>query len=62
MLFVKLEDRTNKIELVVFPSVMEQNPNAFQENKIVMVKGRDDNRDGVPKIICNEIEEVVEEG
>ena len=62
MLFVKLEDRTNKIELVVFPSVMEQNPNAFQENKIVMVKGRVDNRDGVPKIICNEIEEVVEEG
>ena len=61
MLFVKLEDQTDKIELVVFPSIIEQNPTIFQENKIVMVKGRVDNRGGVPKIICNEIEEVVEE-
>ncbi len=61
MLFVKLEDRTDKIELVVFPSVIEQNPDIFQENKIVMVKGRVDNRDGTPKIICQEIEEIVEE-
>ena len=62
MLFVKLEDKTSKIELVVFPSIIEQNPTIFQENKIVMVKGRVDTHDGVPKIICNEIEEVVEEG
>ena len=61
MLFAKLEDQTNKIELVVFPSLIEQNPDIFQENKIVMVKGKVDNRDGVPKIICNEIEEIVEE-
>ncbi len=61
MLFAKLEDQTNKIELVVFPSLIEQNPDIFQENKIVMVKGKVDNRDGVPKIICNEIEEVVED-
>jgi DNA polymerase-3 subunit alpha len=61
MFFVKLEDKTDKIELVVFPSVAEQNPNIFQENKIVTIKGKVDNRDGVPKIICNEIEEVVEE-
>jgi len=32
----------------------------FQENKIVMIKGRVDNRDGVPKIICEEIEEIIE--
>ena len=61
MLFVKLEDKTDKIELVVFPSVIEQNPDIFQENKIVMVKGRVDHRDGVPKIICQEIEEIIEE-
>ncbi len=61
MLFVKLEDWTDKIELVVFPSVMENNLTAFQENKIVMVKGKVDNRDGVPKIICDEIEEIVEQ-
>jgi len=62
MLFVKLEDQTDKIELVVFPSVIEQNPTIFQENKIVMVRGRVDNRGGVPKIICQDIEEIIEEG
>jgi len=25
-----------------------------------MVKGRVDNRDGVPKIICEEVEEIIE--
>ncbi|MCK4781923.1 DNA polymerase III subunit alpha [Candidatus Parcubacteria bacterium] len=60
MLFVKLEDQTSRIELVVFPSIIENNPNIFQENKIVIIKGKVDNRDGVPKIICNEIEEVIE--
>ncbi len=61
MLFVKLEDQTSKVELVVFPSIIEQNQNVFQENKIVMVKGRVDTRDGIPKIICNQIEEIIEE-
>lgn len=61
MLFVKLEDFHDKIELVVFPGVMEKNSAAFQENKIVIVKGKVDNRDDSPKIICDEIEEIVEE-
>jgi len=58
MLFTQLEDESNKIEVVVFPGIIERNPGAFQENKIVMIRGRVDNRDGVPKIICEEIEEV----
>ena len=61
MLFVKLEDLKDKIELIVFPGIMEKNPTAFQENKIVIVKGKVDNRDDSPKIICDEIEEIVEE-
>jgi len=60
MLFVNVEDLTDKIEVVVFPGIIESNPTAFQENKIVFVEGRVDNRDGVPKIICEEIEEVIE--
>jgi len=60
MLFVDLEDLTDKIEVVVFPAIIERNPTAFQENKIVFVEGRVDNRDGIPKIICEQIEEVVE--
>ncbi len=60
MLFVKLEDLTDKIEVVVFPRIIEQNPTAFQENKIVMITGKVDNRDEAPKIICDEIEEILE--
>ena len=61
MLFMTLEDLTDKIEVVVFPGIIERNPLAFQENKIVFVSGRVDNRDETPKIICDEIEEIVEE-
>ena len=60
MLFMNLEDLSNKIEVVVFPRVIEKNPAAFQENKIVLVQGRIDTRDGVQKLICESIEEIVE--
>jgi DNA polymerase-3 subunit alpha len=59
MLFVKLEDLTAKTEVIVFPSIIEKNPTAFQENKIVFIKGRVDNKSGEPKIICEEIEEII---
>jgi DNA polymerase-3 subunit alpha len=59
MLFVKVEDLTDKIEVVAFPNIIERNPTLFQENKIVFVSGRVDNRDGVPKIICDNIEEII---
>ena len=60
MLFMSLEDLSDKIEVIVFPGVIEKNPTIFQENKIVLVSGRVDNRDGVPKLICEDIEEVIE--
>lgn len=60
MLFLNLEDLTDKIEVVVFPSTIEKNPTPFQENKIVLVSGRFDSRSGVPKLICEEIEEIIE--
>ncbi|MBU3943023.1 DNA polymerase III subunit alpha, partial [Patescibacteria group bacterium] len=62
MLFVKLEDLTTKAEIVVFPNMLEQNPTAFEENKIVLISGRVDHRDNEPKIIANEIEEVINQG
>jgi len=61
MMFVNLEDLTDKIEVVVFPSIIERNPAAFKENKIVLVSGRVNARDGVPKLICEEIEEIITE-
>ena len=60
MLFMGLEDLTDKIEVVVFPSLIETNPAAFQENKMVLIGGRLDNRNGERKFIAEEIEEIVE--
>jgi len=60
MFFTKLEDEKSSIEVVVFPSVLIKNPEAFQENKIILVEGRVDEKDGVPKIICEEVEEIIE--
>ena len=60
MIFVKLEDLTNKIEVIAFPKIVERKPTIFQENKIVLISGKVDNRDGTPKIICEEAEEILE--
>ncbi len=62
MLFVKMEDLTDKIEVVVFPSVLSKNPSVFQENKIVLVSGRISERGDAPKLIAENVEELVEEG
>jgi DNA polymerase-3 subunit alpha len=61
MLFVNLEDLTDKVEIVVFPSILERNPLPFRENKIVFITGRVSFKDNLPKIICDEAQEIVEE-
>jgi len=60
MLFTKIEDDQSNVEVVVFPAIIEKYPEVFQENKIVMIRGRVDNKDGIPKIICEEAEEIME--
>ncbi|MCU0653089.1 MAG: OB-fold nucleic acid binding domain-containing protein, partial [Candidatus Pacebacteria bacterium] len=59
MLFMGLEDLTDRIEVVVFASAMEKNPTVFVESKIVYVYGRIDNRDGETKIVADAVEEVI---
>lgn len=55
MLFSWLEDLTSKIEVVVFPGVLEKNPAAWQENSVLVVKGKLNERDGIPKLLCDEV-------
>lgn len=59
MMFIKLEDLTDKIEVVIFPSMLDRNPDAFIDGKIISVVGKADVRDDVPKIVANEVEEVI---
>ena len=55
MLFSILEDLTSKIEVVVFPSVLEKNPEAWKENNIVVARGKINDRDGSLKFLCDEV-------
>jgi len=59
MLFMKLEDLTAKTEVVIFPNLLERNPVALQENKIVFVAGRVDDRNGEIKIVADDVQEIV---
>ncbi len=60
MLFVSLEDLTSKTEVIVFPSILQENPDAFIEDKMVFVTGKVSRRDEIPKLICETIEEIRE--
>jgi len=59
MLFVQLEDFTDKVEVIAFPSIIEKNSLAFREGKIVFLKGKVSKRDYEKKIICEEIQELI---
>ncbi len=53
MVFSLIEDLTAKIEVVVFPSVLEKHPDAWAENTVVVLAGKLDNRDGNLKLLCD---------
>lgn len=58
MLFVKIEDLTTNMEVLVFPKVLEKKPTLWQEEKILCVRGRVSDKDGIPKILCEEAVEI----
>jgi DNA polymerase-3 subunit alpha len=58
MLFIGIEDLTSKIEGLVFPSVLEKNPEIFIEGAAVKIKGRLSDKDGELKILCEEVKEL----
>jgi len=58
MLFLSVEDLSGKIEVLVFPDMLEKKSLLFRENKILKIEGRVSERDGELKIICEEAEEI----
>ncbi|HQA96270.1 MAG TPA: OB-fold nucleic acid binding domain-containing protein, partial [Candidatus Colwellbacteria bacterium] len=52
MLFVKLEDLSNNVEILVFNDTIQKHPDIWRENTILQVKGRVSRKNGEPKIIC----------
>jgi DNA polymerase-3 subunit alpha len=61
MLFVTIEDGLNVLEILVFPSVLKRNFEIWQENKMVLVRGKLSNKDESIKLLVDEVEEITEE-
>ena len=58
MLFVKMEDMSGRLEILVFPTVLTAQPAIWQEGKIILAKGKVSDKDGVIKLLCNEAKEI----
>ena len=54
MLFVKIEDMSDNVEIMVFSDLLAKSSNVWVLEKIVEVKGRLSKKDGDLKIICYE--------
>lgn len=53
MLFAKIEDFTNTMEVVVFSDTLAKSQEVWKENSAVLVSGRMSFRNGEPKMICD---------
>ncbi|NUM25466.1 MAG: DNA polymerase III subunit alpha [Candidatus Buchananbacteria bacterium] len=58
MLFVRIEDMTNGIEVLVFPTILRSNPEIWQEDKVIIMNCRLSDKDGDAKLICNHAKEM----
>lgn len=52
MLFTQIEDLTGNLEVLVFPNLLNEDKDLWQEEKIVIIKGRLSDKDGVVKLIA----------
>ena len=57
MAFVQLEDLQGSIEVIVFPSIYEKTRELWQEDKILIVKGRVDTKGRGAKVICESVQD-----
>ncbi|MEK7624665.1 MAG: DNA polymerase III subunit alpha [Patescibacteria group bacterium] len=58
MLFVKIEDLTDNLEVIVFSETLSKSSNLWKENNIIMINGQLSLRNGETKVICNEVREL----
>lgn len=60
MIFAKLEDTQTNVEVLVFPKLLADTANLWQNDKIVAVEGFVSFKDGAAKILAEEIYEINE--
>lgn len=55
MAFVRLEDLQGDVELVVFPKIYQRTRELWEEDELLLVRGKVDVRDEKAKVICESI-------
>ncbi len=58
MIFAKIEDNLSNMEVLVFPRLLEEDASLWQEEKIIAIKGKLIDKDGIPKIIAQSAAEL----
>ena len=58
MVFLTLQDRSDKIEGVAFPRTLAAYGHLLQPENYVIIEGTVNERNGVPSVICNKIEQL----
>jgi DNA polymerase-3 subunit alpha len=53
MLFVKIEDDTGNVEVLIFPSLLKETQNLWEEGKVVYIYGNLSQKDQENKILAN---------
>jgi len=54
ILFVKIEDLSGALEIVVFSDTLAKNPTVWRENNVIIANGRLSWRNNEPKFICQQ--------
>jgi len=58
MAFVRVEDETGSIEVIVFPRIFDQTRNYWVDYKPILITGKVDSREDTPSIIAEAIETI----
>lgn len=53
MLFVTIEDIDSRMEILVFPKVLENTSGVWQEDKVILASGKISDKDGLYKLLCD---------
>jgi DNA polymerase-3 subunit alpha len=61
MMFVTLEDIGGRIEVLVFPKILENTESVWQEDKVILVDGSLSDKDGAFKILADSVKEINEQ-
>jgi len=58
MLFVKIEDSSTNIEVLVFPKMLKESADVWQDGKTVLCQGKISDKDQEVKLLCNKVIEL----